>query len=117
MYCKCNYYLYTESTVAVLNTFPHGAFPKYRLNCTQLSNETWHCSPVEQQCDSFFELEVVCKNYEDIYNEYLKNCTLSVTNTTQSPTTQQSKLINVNNYSILYWMTYYSYYSKGSCLC
>ncbi len=48
----------TESTVA--NSFPPGAFPEYRLNCTQLSNGAWHCSPVEQQCDSFVELGVVC---------------------------------------------------------
>ena len=54
------YNLPTESTVA--NSFPPGAFSEYRLNCTQLSNGTWHCSPV----DSFVELGVVCKNYEDI---------------------------------------------------
>ncbi len=55
----------TESTVA--NSFPPGAFPEYRLNCTQLSNGAWHCSPVEQQCDSFMELGVVCINYEEFY--------------------------------------------------
>ena len=85
------------------DVFPHGAFPDYRLDCTQLSNGAWHCSAVKEQCDSFLELGVVCKNHEDIYNEYSKNCTLSVTNTIQSPTTQQSKLINVidNNQYIL----------------
>ncbi len=59
------------------NSFPPGAFPEYRLNCTQLGNGTWHCSPVEQQCDSFVELGVVCKNY-DITN---------MRETTQLPTT------------------------------
>ena len=63
-----NYTSLTGSAVAVTNTFPHGAFPEYRLNCTQLSN-TWHCSLVEQQCDSFVELGVVCRSNEDIYNE------------------------------------------------
>ncbi len=55
----------TENTVA--NSFPPGAFPEYRLNCTQLNNGTWHCSPVEQQCDSFLELGVVCISYEEFY--------------------------------------------------
>ncbi len=75
----------TESTVA--NSFPPGAFPEYRLDCTQLSNGAWHCSPVEQQCDSFVELGVVCKNYEDLYNERLKDCALSTNMqvTTQMP--------------------------------
>ena len=97
MYCECIITIPTESTVALPNSFTPGAFPEYRLDCTQLSNGTWHCSPVEQQCDSFLELGVVCKNYEDIYNEYLKNCTPSKfpVTTTQSSTTQQSKLINV----------------------
>ncbi len=162
----------TGSSVAVTNSFPPGAFPEYRLNCTQLSNGTWHCgytdregrmhggvcgwqagdggqfalaiknwqepfvhkwdtsskvtqettrlinacecikllhraqnklyatkqwtwhcSPAEQQCDSFVELGVVCINYEDLYNEYSTNCTLlkfPVT-TTQSSTTSQGK--------------------------
>ncbi len=87
MYCECT----IGGTVASPNSFPPGAFPEYRLICTQLSNRTWHCSPVDQQCDSFVEFEVVCKNYEDLYNECSTNCTLprlSVT-TSQSPTTQQ----------------------------
>ena len=54
IYCECP----TESPVA--NSFPPGAFPEYRLNCTQLSNGIWHCSPVKEQCDSFVELGVVC---------------------------------------------------------
>ena len=33
----------TGSSVAVTNSFPPGAFPEYRLNCTQLSNGAWHC--------------------------------------------------------------------------
>ncbi len=60
------------------SSFPRGAFPEHRLNCTQLSNGTWHCSPVEQQCDSFVELGVVCISYEDITNMQV---------TTQLPTT------------------------------
>ncbi len=71
----CGFYdLPTESTV--VNSFPPGAFPEYRLNCTQLSNETWHCSPVEQQCVGFVELEVVCINYEEFYQRS-RNRTLS----------------------------------------
>ncbi len=57
------------------NSFPPGAFPEHRLNCTQ-TNEIWHCSPVEQQCDSFVELGVVCINYEEFY-ERSRNSTLS----------------------------------------
>ena len=68
------FYPSIESTVS--NSFPPGSFPKYRLNCTQLSNGTWHCSPVEQQCDSFVELGVVCINYEEFYQRS-RNRTLS----------------------------------------
>ncbi len=63
--------------MALTNSFPPGVFPEYRLNCTQLGNGAWHCSPVEQQCDSFVELGVVCNN-EDITN---------MRETTQLPTT------------------------------
>ena len=63
-----------ESTVA--NSFPPGAFPEYRLNCTQLSNGKWHCTPVEQQCDSFMELGVVCISYEE-FDQRSRNRTLS----------------------------------------
>ncbi len=73
MCCEC-YDPPTESTVA--NSFPRGAFPEHRLNCTQLSNGTWHCSPVEQQCDSFVELGVVCISYEEFY-ERSRDSTLS----------------------------------------
>ncbi|XP_064397191.1 antigen WC1.1-like [Halichondria panicea] len=89
--CSQMGFIFEGGTVASPNSFPPGAFPEYRLICTQLSNRTWHCSPVDQQCDSFVEFEVVCKNYEDLYNECSTNCTLprlSVT-TSQSPTTQQ----------------------------
>ncbi len=99
----------TASTVALNNSFPPGAFPKYRLDCTQLSNGTWHCSPVEQQCDSFVELGVVCKNYK---NEYLKNCTYKLPETTT--TTQEGKLINARDYNHNTYSTctsqVYSYY-------
>ncbi len=103
---------YIESTLALPNIFPPGAFPEYRLDCTQLSNGTWHCSPViEQQCDSFVELGVVCKNYEDVYNENLRNCTEFPVTTTQSPTTQQGKLINAKDimYSTTSQVLYYTY--------
>ncbi len=99
MYCKCHCYISTEGTVALPNSFTPGAFPEYRLNCTQLSNGTWHCSPVEQQCDSFVELGVVCKNYEDIYKECSRDYApskLPVT-TSQSPTTQQGKLMSTTS--------------------
>ncbi len=82
-----NYDPQTESTVAVTNSFPPGAFPEHRLDCTQLSNGTWHCSPVEQQCDSFVELGVVCINYEEYY-QCLRNRTLS----THFPTSSEGKL-------------------------
>ncbi len=82
---QCNVYIIiyipTASAVALPNSFPPGAFPEYRLDCTQLSNGAWHCSPVEQLCDSFVELGVVCKNYEDLYNECSLNCTLPVATT------------------------------------
>ena len=60
--------------MALTNSFPPGAFPECRLDCTQLSNGTWHCNPVEERCDSFVELGVVC----DITN---------MRETTQLPTT------------------------------
>ncbi len=84
MYCEC-YDPPTESTVT--NSFPPGAFPEYRLYCTQLSNGTWHCSPVEQQCVGFVELEVVCINYEEYY-ERSSDSTLY----TQFPTSSEGKL-------------------------
>ncbi len=73
--------------MAVSNTFPPGAFPEYSLECTQLSNGSWHCSPVEQQCDRFVELGVVCINYEEYY-ERSRNSTLS----THFPTSSEGKL-------------------------
>ena len=87
----------TGSAIALPNSFLPGAFPEYRLDCTQLSNGTWHCSPVEQQCDSFVELEVVCKNYEDLYNDCSRTSTLSTLSTnmqvtTQLPTSVEGKL-------------------------
>ena len=60
--------------MALTNSFSPGAFPEYRLDCTQLSNGTWHCSPVEERCGSFVELGVVC------------NIT-NIRETTQLPTT------------------------------
>ncbi len=72
--------------MVALNTFLPGVFPEHKLSCAQPSNGAWHCSPVEQQCDSFVELGVVCINYE----------TLPVpVATTQSPTTQQGKLASI----------------------
>ncbi len=63
--------------MALTNSFPPGAFPEYRLDCTQLSNRAWHCSPDEERCGSFVELGVVCNKY-DITN---------MQETTQLPTT------------------------------
>ncbi len=61
------------------NSFPPGAFPEYRLDCTG-----GECTAVKANCtNSFMELGVVCENYEDLYN---MNCTSPVA--TQSPTTQ-----------------------------
>ncbi|XP_064397189.1 deleted in malignant brain tumors 1 protein-like isoform X2 [Halichondria panicea] len=91
-FCSQMGYIFEASAVALLpKTFPPGAFPEYRLDCTQLSNRTWHCSPVEEQCDSFVELGVVCKNYEDLYNDCSRNCTTSIlpVTTKQSPTNKQ----------------------------
>ena len=68
------------------NLFPRGVFPEYRLNCTQLSNGTWHCSLVEG-CNSFVELGVICKNYEDLYNECSRTSTLSTLSTNMHATT------------------------------
>ncbi len=45
------------------------------------------CSPVEQQCDRFVELGVVCINYEEYY-ERSRNRTLS----THFPTSSEGKL-------------------------
>ncbi len=64
--------IYTASTVAVTNSFPHGAFPEYSLECMQQSDGDLRC-----QCDSFVELGVVCKNYEDLRSECSRTSTLS----------------------------------------
>ncbi len=55
--------------MAVTNSLPPGAFPEYSLECRQQPDMKLQCSLVEQQCDSFVELGVVCKNYEDLRNE------------------------------------------------
>ncbi len=83
----------TGGTVAVNNSLLPGAFPEYRLDCTG-----GECTVVKANCtNSFMELGVVCKNYEDLYKECSMNCTLPVT-TPKSPTTQQGKLINAIDY-------------------
>ncbi len=84
MYCEF-YDPSTESTMS--NSFPPGAFPEYRLDCTQLSNGAWHCSLVEQQCVGFMELGVVCIKYEEYYQRS-RNRTLS----THFPTSLEGKL-------------------------
>ena len=66
--------IYTGSTVAVNNSFPPGAFPEYSLECEQQSDGDLRCALVEG-CDSFVELEVVCKNYEDLRNECSRTST------------------------------------------
>ncbi len=79
--------IYTGSTVAVNNSFPPGAFPEYSLECMQQpSNGDLRCSLVEG-CDSFVELGVVCKNYEDLRNECSRTSTLSTLSTGVHATT------------------------------
>ncbi len=73
--------------MAVTNSFPPGEFPEYSLECEQFVGGL-HCYLVKQQCDSFVELEVVCKNFEDIRNECSRTSTLSTNMqvTTELPT-------------------------------
>ncbi len=78
--------IYTGSTVAVTNSFPPGAFPEYSLECTQPSKDL-RCSLVQQQCDSFVELQVVCRNYEDLRNECSRTSALSTLSTNVHATT------------------------------
>ncbi len=79
--------IYTGSTVAVNNSFPPGAFPEYSLECMQQSDKDLRCTPVQQQCDSFVDLGVVCKNYEDLRNECSRSSTLSTLSTSVHATT------------------------------
>ena len=72
--------------MAVTNSFPPGAFPEYSLECMQPPYGELRCSLVEG-CDSFVELEVVCKNYEDLRNELSGNSTLSTLSTGVHATT------------------------------
>ncbi len=85
--------IYVGSTVAVTNSFPPGAFPEHSLECEQSPDGDLRCSLVQQQCDSFVELKVVCKNYEDLRNEYLRNCIMPTPSTnmqvTELPTTSK----------------------------
>ena len=76
--------------MAVTNSFPPGAFPEHSLECEQQSDGEFRCSLVQQQCDSFVELGVVCKNYEDLRNECsstLSTLSNSVHATTPLPST------------------------------
>ncbi len=73
--------------MAVTNTFPRGAFPEHSLECMQQSDGELRCSLVKQQCDSFVELEVVCKNYEDLRSECSRTSTLSTLSTNMQVTT------------------------------
>ena len=67
--------------MAVTNSFPPGAFPEYSLECNRhQSDGELRCSLVEQ-CDSFVELGVVCKNYEDLRNECSRTCTMPTLST------------------------------------
>ena len=79
--------IYTGSTVAVTNSFPPGAFPEYSLECMQRPAEDLRCSLVQQQCDSFVELQVVCRNYEDLRNECSRTSALSTLSTNVHATT------------------------------
>ena len=73
--------------MAVTNSFPHGAFPEYSLECNRQPPADLRCRVVEG-CDSFVELEVICKNYEDLRNECSRTSTLSTNMqvTTELPT-------------------------------
>ena len=76
--------------MAVTNSFPHGAFPEYSLECIQRIGGDLRCTLVKEQCDSFVELGVVCKNYEDLRNECpstLPTLSTSVHATTPLPST------------------------------
>ncbi len=66
--------------MAVTNSFPHGAFPEYSLECNRQPPADLRCRVVEG-CDSFVELEVICKNYEDLRNECSRTSTLSTLST------------------------------------
>ena len=94
--------LYTGSTVAVTNSFPPGAFPEHSLECEQQSDGELRCALVEQQCDSFVELEVVCKNYEDLRNEYLRNCIMPTLSTNMQVITELPTTSKVINYLLAY---------------
>ena len=78
--------IYTGSTVAVTNSFPPGAFPEHSLECRQQSDGELRCSLVEG-CDSFVELEVICKNFEDLRNDFSRPNTLSTLSTNMQVTT------------------------------
>ena len=73
--------------MAVTNSFPHGAFPEYSLECIQRIGGDLRCTPVEQQCDSFVQLGVVCKNYRDLRNECSRTSTRSTLSTSVHATT------------------------------
>ncbi len=73
--------------MAVTNSFPPGAFPEHSLECRQQSDGELRCSLVKQRCDSFVELGVVCKNYEDLRNECSRTSTLSTLSTNMQVTT------------------------------
>ncbi len=66
--------------MAVNNSFLPGAFPEYSLECMQAPDGKFRCRLVER-CDSFVELEVFCKNYEDLRNECSRTSTLSTLST------------------------------------
>ena len=73
--------------MAVTNSFPHGAFPVYSLECNrQQFDGDLRCSLVEG-CNSFVELGVVCKKYEDLRNECSRTSTLSTLSTSVQVTT------------------------------
>ncbi len=74
--------------MAVTNTFPTG-FPEPRLGISSVHNKPIeHVTIVEEQCASFVELEVVCKNYEDLRSECSRTSTLSKLSTSVHATTQ-----------------------------
>ncbi len=60
--------------MATQNTFQSGKFPEYRLNC-ELTDDGgyWICEATRKECSSAVEYGVVCKTYEELYNDCLSS--------------------------------------------
>ncbi len=90
IYIALNFILFTESSVAALKLIPPGVFPEHRLKCTDGG-----CRAVKGNCtNSFLELGVVCKKYEDLYNECSICNSLSTLCTNMQETTQLPNILS-----------------------